>query len=297
MEAKTLAAPWLRDERFDLIDLPPQDLESPAATEEAFDEERRSVDERIRRGDLAAALYRVQVDLSGAKDDNVSETVSSTYQYLKQATVDGDKLFPDLSAHLVSVDVRLYTRSKLPAILLRLDQDPLFIDDIRSGRAGQSTDSLMFGSNSDLFGSGVLTDTFLGPLFACRSPLLWAVHGQRLLGTVVFNLGKMIPGVTPHPVEPLQLLPRTAPISWPGTANNELPSQRWADAIDWWVLKLDQMFACLSDPSNFSDANGSYLPYHHQNWLMNIQELFSRVTSTMLSWRDAYATRISPSAP
>jgi hypothetical protein len=111
------------------------------------------------------------------------------------------------------------------------------------------------------------------------------------MGTIIFSLGEAINGVDVIPAEPLQILPRRAPIREP---ERHVPASKksWAEAIDWWVMRLNQMFGYLSDPTSYRDAHGKYLPYHHLNWMMNGEELFNRVSSSMLSWRDQYGARI-----
>lgn len=291
VESKTLYAPWLRSDRYDLLVLPGQDY-APPMPAVALDEERRRTQERISPNDLTALFYRMQVEIVAARDADLIDTVRQCSEQLAAAHFDdGSAVFANRSVHLVSIDRRLYTRSRLPAIVLRFEQDSSFIDDLREGGGKKFSEHPAFASNEAVAGSGLLIDTYVGPLLACRAPDIWAVHGQRLHGTVLFSLGAAISGAKPMPAELLQLLPRRGPTQWPDRPEST-SSKAWAEAIDWWALKLNQLFAHLSSPSSYRDAAGHYLPYVHQNWMMNIEELFNRVTSTMLAWKDSYAARI-----
>lgn len=292
VESKTLYAPWLRGDRYDLLVLPEQDY-APPMPAAALDEERRRTHERISPNDLTPVFYRIQVEIVAARDADLVDAVRQCSAQLAALHFDDGSgpVFANRSVHLISIDRRIYARSRLPAILLRFEQDSSFIDDLQAGRGEELASQPAFASNEAVAGPGLLIDTYLGPLLACRAPDMWAVHGQRLHGTVIFSLGTAISGVKPIPSELLQLLPRRGPTQWPDRPESPSP-KAWAEAIDWWALKLNQLLTYLSNPGSYRDATGHYLPYVHQNWMMNVEELFNRVASTMLAWRDSYATKI-----
>lgn len=293
VETKTLAAPWLSADKFDLLRLPPHDLETSELTAADFEAERRKIDARTNASSLTEPLYRLQVDLKEAKDADLVDAARECHQKLRDvrsADAPGP-IFPAASAHVVRVHEGLYQRTNLPAILLRFEQDPTLVDDVAAGRRKLSYERLLFSSGSALAGPGFFNGTYLGPLLTCRSPEVWALHTQRAMGTIIFSFGDAIAGVNAIPAEPLQLLPRQGHAS-PPIRHVPASEQAWAEAIDWWVMRLNQMFGYLSDPTWFKDANGRYLPYQHLNWMMNAEQLFNRVSSAMMSWRDQYAARI-----
>ena len=292
VEAKTLAAPWFRDDRFDLL-TPPSDEVHPAMSRDELQEGHRTIDARLNSGSLAPFLYKIQLDILAAADADLIDASRTCHEKLTKLGFSDvqEAVFPCVTAHWLSIDARLYARSKLPAIVMRFEHDPVLLDQLRRGGADELTERSVFASGEALTGPGLLTDTYAGPLLACRAPDVWAVHGQRLGSTVIFSFGTAINGVSPIPVEPLQLLPRDAPIQWP-EQRAAVAERACAEAVDWWAMRLNQMFTYLSDPTSYRDANDCYLPYHHQNWMMNAEELFSRVTSSLLSWRDQYAARI-----
>lgn len=118
------------------------------------------------------------------------------------------------------------------------------------------------------------------------------MHAQRLGSTLIYSLGKSVSGVDRMPAEPLQLLPRRAPGEFRERVEPS-GAQAWTDAINWWTTKLDEMFAYLSDPVTFQDTDGYYLPYHHQNWMLNAEEFFNRTSSAAMAWRDTYSGQIA----
>jgi hypothetical protein len=293
-EARELAAPWLREAKFDLLRPPPQDLNEPAVTSDEVLEELSEISRRLQAlHNIAPLLYRSQITVVTATDAELETVAAQQYQLLKNATFsDSQPIFPNLTATWVSIDHCVYARYRLPAILLRFEQDPDLVRRISNGTARAGSEEQFFASNQAIAGVGLLNDTYLGPLLACAAPDIWAVHAQRLGNTVIYTLGRSISGVDRMPAEPLQLLPRQAPVEFRDRVEPTEP-RAWADALSWWTTKLDQMLAYLSDPATFKDLDGYYLPYHHQNWMLNAEEFFNRTSSAAMAWRDTYSGQIS----
>src|SRR6201999_3680630 len=133
-------------------------------------------------------------------------------------------------------------------------------------------------------------DMYLAPLLGCRAPGVWAINGQRLFGAIIFNLGTVLAGVAPTPGELLHLLPHTLGQEPPLSPSPPVPPKTsYAQAVDWWALRLNHMFKYLTDPTLFADHNGYYLPYLQQNWMMTVDQLFRRIASINLSHRDVNA--------
>ncbi|NDV04943.1 hypothetical protein GXW84_10410 [Rhodococcus sp. IEGM 248] len=164
VETKTLAAPWLSSDKFDLLTLPPHDLAAPSLTPAAFEAERQKIAARTNATSLTAPLYGIQVDLMEAKDADLVEVTRACHRKLRDVQFDGEAgpVFPTSTAHVVSVHESLYQRSKLPSILLRFEQDPNFVDDMTSGRKRPSTGRMVFASGAELAGPGFFNGTYLG---------------------------------------------------------------------------------------------------------------------------------------
>ncbi|NHE67812.1 hypothetical protein G9U53_26260 [Rhodococcus sp. D-46] len=292
VEVRTLAAPWLRDTKFDLLKPPPQDLPRPAVTAEDVTAEREEITRRMSAPQtIVPLLYGTQLDVVLATDADLEEAVEQQYETLRTFPEEGPPVFPDLAVSWISVDHKIYFRYKLPAFVMRFEQDADLAHRIQAGGVDAEEESSFFASNQAIAGPGLLDDTYLGPLLSCTVSDIWAVHGQRLGNTIIYVLGTAISGVDSMPAEPLQLLPRHAASKFRPHIETSSP-EAWTEAIYWWATKLDQMFTYLSSPVTFTDANGFYLPYQHQNWMLNTEELFNRTSSAMMAWRDIYSGQI-----
>ncbi|MEB3980158.1 hypothetical protein OQ968_02645 [Mycobacterium sp. 663a-19] len=47
--------------------------------------------------------------------------------------------------------------------------------------------------------------------------------------------------------------------------------------MDWWASRINKMLRDLFSPTTYVDANGFYLPEAHQMWMLNVEQLLSRV--------------------
>jgi hypothetical protein len=293
-----LAAPWLSERKFDLLNgyvgqadqAEAQEFQTLHKKFDALLEHRRAA------GDLTAWLYRAQTGIIASADSDIASTAdhADAETIGRLADRNNNPVFPGRSCHAVIFGRELTVRSKLPQVVIGFDQDPQLLADLAAAAAngapgpGKSSLGLIFDSNTAILESLVLGGNYLAPLLGCCSPRVWAVHGQRLFSVLIFALGRLVPGIESTPVEPLQLLPH----AWAHGAGATVPTlapKSCAEAIDWWALKLQQMFAYLSDPTYFHDANSNYLPYLHQNWMMTFDQLFQRLGSIATGYRDVYA--------
>lgn len=288
--AEVLAGPSLKGDRFDLLTAPDQDEYMRHVTRERVADELSKAQKVGVTASIAPMLYASQLQVMAAEDSELRDVVRECHERMSGITASDNPdelLFPGLSTHWISTSKVLYTRVWLPAIMMRLEHDPALVAQLESGTA-KTGNALTFMSNHELIAPGILYGNYLGPLLACTTPQVWSVHCTRLLNSIIFNLGRTVPGSAKIPMDPLDLLPhRTASESRVSQIRTE-PENRaaWRDAIDWWAMRLNQLFVFLSDPATFRDAGGRYEPYCHQNWLMNTAELFDRVTSAMRTTRD-----------
>ena len=47
--------------------------------------------------------------------------------------------------------------------------------------------------------------------------------------------------------------------------------------MDWWASRINNMLRDLFSPATYIDANGVYLPEAHQMWMLNVEQLLSRI--------------------
>jgi hypothetical protein len=131
---------------------------------------------------------------------------------------------------------------------------------------------------------------YLGPLLGCLTPQIWGFHSHRLLSVVLLSLGTDLNGFLSAPMEPMQLLPVSGPVDRTLPKLQLRPSS-CADAIDWWVMRLNQMFGYLADPRTFRDANGVYSAHEHHHWMLTFGQVFALTTSLQYAGRDFTAQR------
>lgn len=291
-----LAGPGLKSERFDLMVAPGQDEFMQHLDPERLVDEMAQIARFGGRDSIAAMLYACQVEVLSASDKGLAKVVQDWHTRLSEGVFSDDpsrQVFPNASTHWVSINPILYWRAWLPAMVMRVAHDPSFVAELRT-KSLERGGGLTFASNHALAGSSFLHGNYLGPLLACLSPHVWSVHGPRLMNSVIFNLGRAVPGQAPIPLDALDLLPCRIDGFTPAARSDiELEARTsWREAIDWWAMRLDQLFTFVGDPASYRDAAGFYQPYRHQNWLINTAELFDRVTSALRSSRDHYASII-----
>jgi hypothetical protein len=298
----TLGAPWISERKFDLLNgySGHQDEDSAKTAQALYDKFDALLKPRRAVGDLTAWLYRAQTAVMAAADSKIASIAdcADATTIGKLADSNGELLFPGHSCHAVIFGKELYSRSKLPQVLIGFDQDPQLLADLSNAAAmgqpspGELPVGQIFDSNTAiLLQSLTLGDNYLAPLLGCCSPRIWAIVGQRMYTVILFVLGNAWPGIESTPVESLQLLPH----AWAfgkGASPHALQAKSCAEAIDWWGLKLQKMFEYLTDPTYFRDSSSNYLPYLHQNWMMTVGQLFQRLGSIATSYRDVYAQQV-----
>jgi len=236
------------------------------------------------------SLHQIQtsvVDPSGA----AMAVKAITEDLLNHRFDDGDRVYPHAGAHLVRRDPALLRRFKIPAVLLRVARDKkLQQADLTDIKNASESGEVVFAASDGLASGIALLDAYLTPLLGALSPRVWAFSAARTSGTIVYTLGRTIPGVLGGAVEPLQLLSsREGPAT--ATPPPLSPSASVA-ALTWWVRRLDKTLSIVSDPALFTDDAGHYVPRHHQHALLSIDQLFRRTGSIQVSHRDHDARRV-----
>ncbi|WP_280454180.1 hypothetical protein [Nocardia brasiliensis] len=289
LRARTLAGAQRNPTQFDVLPGIVDHLASPVHLSPGLEKARRDAATAAAGGDLLSTLYSNQIETALADPVRLAELAEQHYEHLGIWTIadSTEFLFPYRSAHLVTAEDALLRRAKLPSVLFRIDQDPLVAAELRTGQAQIPAAGLFFSSSANLADTLALGGTFLGPLMGCLAPHQWAYHCPRLLSTLVFTFGRTLPSTRPRPVEPVHLLP-TAELQSAPAAPIFGPTAS-AEAIDWWVLRLNQLFAYLTDPATFADANGLYLPHQHQQWMLTIDQALRLTTSVQAAVRDKSA--------
>lgn len=241
-------------------------------------------------GQFLSRIEQFRTELAVADPARSRQLVDEHYQFLGSCVDEagGAKTFPQRSVHVVTASDVLLGRLKFPSILLRIAQDPKAIDELRTGTVQQPTTGLYFSAAAEQWKSLALGGNFLGPLFGCMLPYMWAYPCPRLRSTLVFGLGRAFPAAGTGR-QLLELIPHVGPPSnaLEPTFAAEAPTQ----AIVWWVRQLDELFRYLTDPATYVDSKGNYVAYEHQHWMMTIDQVLKLTTSVLSEVHDLTAQR------
>lgn len=141
----------------------------------------------------------------------------------------------------------------------------------------------IFQSSADLLTGAYFLDPYLAPLLGVLSPYVWAFAIPAPKdGALVISLGTAPVGRLSSPatlLDSISLRSSSAVVPKP-----EVRDESMRAAIEWWVDKLDQLFAIITDFSLFTDKTGDYDPSAHLNTVLSIEQLFRRVSSAMLAY-------------
>ncbi|OZC63182.1 hypothetical protein CH306_25090 [Rhodococcus sp. 15-725-2-2b] len=273
----------------ELVDLPQDPYVSRLDHGRVVEERLRAI-RQMSAGAVGSFLYGLQLPVITASDRALSAAVQDASRELAGTSDDDDEHpFDRHAVHVVRYGNATHRRIRFPGFVLRLNQDPELLDDIRRGPI--DVDETIFASGSSILSSVLIPASHLGPLLAARSPWVWAFQANRVSGAVIFTLGTDIVGRSPVPYEAHQVLPRSPVGRLPQRQEPPAP-EAWGAAVAWWVAQMNSVLGHLLNPCLFADADGDYLPYAQQNRLMEFADLLQRVTSTLLSLHDDYAAGV-----
>ncbi|RHW23716.1 hypothetical protein D0Z08_28320 [Nocardioides immobilis] len=218
------------------------------------------------------------------------ETVADDIRECRLASTD-ERVFPTSGVFLVRRNPALLHRSKIPAVLLRIARDgKLQQADLEDIKTANADGEVVFAASDGLGDGFAHLDSYLMPLLGALSPYVWAFSATRLSGTIIYTLGTAVAGTAGEAVEPLQLLPSREALT--ATSLPNLSVNASAAAMTWWARRLDKTLSVISDPALFSDADGRYVPAHHQHALLSLDQVFRRTGSIQRSHRDGDARRV-----
>lgn len=204
-------------------------------------------------------------------------------------------VFPQSSVHAVRRSSALVHRVKLSSVLIRAAVDPsLAAGDPTSILAEHAAGRSAFGSSESLQQGIYVFDVYLAPLESALSPAVWVFAARRVHGTVLVSLGRPVSGLLPYARELMQTLHHPAGIPNSRGTYEEFSDPRAAElAIGWWAEHLDHLFGVLTDPGTFADPDGQFDPIASMQALLSVEQLFQRVGSVQIAYRDINARRVS----
>lgn len=244
-------------------------------------------------GLVAPTFNFVAASVQFAQREILLEQVRASHADLGRVSIaeTGGPAFPSPTVHFVQRALALVHRTRLPAVLLRMEHDDrLQGADLTHASAALESGDLIFSSSTALGDGLMLLDAYLAPLYGAMSPFVWAFGAIRGSGTIVFNLGRPVSGTFPAALEPLHLLPGRGPSGIVDAP--PLPTRAGPAAVHWWGTRLNNFLAVLSDPAVFADAGGTYVPIKHVHAVLSVEQVFRRTAAIQQLRRSAEAQQV-----
>ncbi|MEU2032757.1 hypothetical protein [Nocardia amamiensis] len=280
--SRTLAGPTRRNPQFEAArtavdELPPFDV--TPEIQRRLDQRRAAAQNGDNQIDQLAVR---QTELMIASAERCRPLVEENFEYLgKWIKPDGEEMwFPERSAHVVTATGSLYRRVRLPSIILGAQQNPTLINELRSGTPKMSSTASVFGTASEQINSLALAGAYLAPLLGSLLPHVWCYPCPRPLSMFVFGFGRLMPGVVTRTTGFGQLLPLYREQGSPTSPPSPISPDATESALDWWVLRIDQLFRYLTDPATFMNSRELYAAHEQLHWMLTFDQLL-RVTASI----------------
>lgn len=201
---------------------------------------------------------------------------------------DGNLSFENASLHFVYRAEAILARLKLIQVLILYTKQPQF-DPFAVGSS--QYDKLLFQSSGDLMTGGYFLDSYLAPLLGALSPYVWAFSiPAPKNGALFISLGAPPVGRSSFPPTLLDTISVRSPAA--AVPKPDVGDDSMRAAIGWWVDRLDQLFAIVTDFSLFTNNTGAYDASAHLNTILSVEQLFRRVASAILGYSDAEAAKV-----
>lgn len=235
---------------------------------------------------LASLLQQITSTLIAVPDDQVPEASQWASNKLAEVPLHHDDgtsepLFARHSVHDIRIDPIAYRWSKLPQILIRLRHESV-ADVVASAKA--NPDELAFNASGALLEGTIFGGLYFAPLLGNMSPLLWGIGAPRLGQVIVYTSGRAIggrsQGASRDHIDSLKIFDHHRPAKEFDTESFDgatLHKAAYSEAVDWWASRINTTLRDLFSPATYVDANGIYVPETHQLWMLNVEQLLSRI--------------------
>ncbi|MGW0323961.1 hypothetical protein [Nocardia sp. NPDC003183] len=287
VEATTLHGPPLSRSRFDLSGVPKPGVPGGMKAEhvERFDQVARALDSHPT---LPSRLQRVTQTLIAVPDAEVPATIKWGSDMLAEFPLlhaDGstEPMFPRHSVHDIRISDLAFRWSKLAQVFIRLKYNSA-AEIIESSKA--NPDRQEFQSSSAMLFGTVFGGLYFAPLLGNLSPSMWGFAAARLGQVIVYTFGRQIPGrglgPNAHPVDSLlELTHHSTSHSFDVHTfdDSALHKAAYSEAVDWWAAKINNTLFDIFNPATYVDSNGFYVPEEHQRWMLNVEQLLSRISA------------------
>lgn len=244
------------------------------------------------RGDMAGAVSANQLILTVARPDELQGLLRQLMDDLREVSIDEEpaaRPFANAGVHLVRRSKVLLMRLKLPSVLLKVPTTSSANDRAALLKRNERGEQV-FSASDNLRDGHYLFDAYTGPLLGALTPFVWGFAAYRDSGVIVVSLGTPVAGASGDAAELLQTLPTQS--GSPAVPAPQSSAGGAGAALRWWVVRLDAMFAVISDPAVFAGSDGRYQPAAHLHALLTVEQLFRRIASIQASHRDLQARRV-----
>ncbi|MGU3502505.1 hypothetical protein [Mycobacterium sp. C31M] len=295
--AQTLHGPALKRSRFDVSPAPTPEVPGgmPVSMFEAFEKITQTLDANPT---LAARLDRIITTLIAVPDNQLPAAVqwgSTVLSAIPLERADGttEPLFPRHSVHDVRIAPLAYRWSKLPQVLLRL-RHTTAAELVEESK--KDPDKATFQSSGALLEGTVFGGLYFAPLLGSQSPSMWGIGVPRVGQVIVYTFGRLISGrgfdASRDQLDCLQVLIHHSPthdfaakIADASTMHKAV----FSETIDWWASRVDKTIRDIFSPTTYLDGNNYYVPEAHQRWMLNLEQLFTRIGAIVNHPRDRSA--------
>jgi hypothetical protein len=195
-------------------------------------------------------------------------------------------VFADASVHFVIRQPELLTRLTLPSLMLGVEAG-ITRQDLTE--AVRDSSGIIFAAGHGLKKGLYTSEAYFRPLLGSLSPAVWGFAATRSKGVIIFGLGRAINGAPGDSSELLQLLTSTEQQRRPSPS--QIDATAIAEAVKWWVVRLDQLMSYVSDPAVHVDPAGRYSAIRQLEVTLTIEQLFTSMASLQGAYRDANAAR------
>lgn len=287
-----LAGPTRASHRFHLLPAMASGDAALLAADETIVRELKRLESRVQKTKAPVdAFVLTQLKTMSVLPSQLYAVVKGTYENLLATGMEkdpDDKVFANAGVHVIRRSPQLLHRIKLASVTLQVASDSAFVSgDLAEVQAANAAGETVFASSEGLYDGIYTLDAYTAPLLGALTPAIWAFPAARELGVIIYTLGQPLAGTLGYACELLQLLPNKS-----ATETSRIPTlsaHASSRAISWWANRLNDLFAVLSDPAIFTDYANSYVPAKHLHALLTVEQLFRRVFSFQVAYRDTNA--------
>lgn len=297
VESQVLHGPALKQSRFDVSKVPTPAIPGGMPSE-LIGEFEKLILTLTETPTLASGFEQITSTLIAVADHQVPETIKWGSQTLAEISLthdDGSKepLFPRHSVHDIRIDPLVNRWSKLPQIFLRLRHNTA-AEVIANAKA--NPEEIAFNSSGALLEGTIFGGLHFAPLLSNMSPLMWGIGVPRIGQVIIYTFGRVIPGrglgASRDQLDALNVLAHHTPahdFDVSAFDRATLHKAAFSEAVDWWAGRINNTMLDIYSPTTYVDRDDLYLPAVHQRWMLNFEQLLSRIAAIGRHPRDQAA--------